>query len=111
MPVDRDQRQFLAKPIALAFVRAEVNRLLVDERVIEAIEFLLDRFPSRPVGRLCALAFFPEPLENLVPLPAAVLLARTKLRSQVQIPGCPSRSRMNQKRPAVGIIQGRHDQH
>jgi len=43
------QRQFFAKPIALAFVRAEVDRLLVDERVIEAIEFLLDRL-SRPVG-------------------------------------------------------------
>ena len=42
--VDLDQRQFFAKPIALAFVGAQVDRLLVDERVVEAIEFLLDRF-------------------------------------------------------------------
>ena len=45
-PVNLDERQFFAKPIALAFVRAEVDRLLVDERVIEAIEFLLVRFRS-----------------------------------------------------------------
>ena len=44
VPVNLDQRQFFAKPIALALVRAEVDRLLVDERVIQAIEFLLDRF-------------------------------------------------------------------
>jgi hypothetical protein len=46
VPVNLDQRQFFAKPIALAFVPAEVDRRLVDERVIEAIEFLLDRFRS-----------------------------------------------------------------
>jgi hypothetical protein len=40
VPVNLDQRQFFAKPIALAFVRSEVDRLLVDERVIQAIECL-----------------------------------------------------------------------
>ena len=38
MPVNLDQCQVFAKPIALALLRAEVDRLLVDERVIEAIE-------------------------------------------------------------------------
>ena len=46
MPIDLHERQFFAKPIALPFVRAEVDRLLVHERVIEAIEFLLDCFRS-----------------------------------------------------------------
>jgi len=48
-----DQRQFLAQPIALAFVGAEVDRLLVEERVIEAIEFLLDRFRLVLSARHC----------------------------------------------------------
>jgi hypothetical protein len=46
VPVNLDQRQLFTKPIALAFVRAEVDRLLVNERVIEAIDFLLDGFHS-----------------------------------------------------------------
>jgi len=40
--IDLDKRHFLSKPVALAFIRTEINRLLVDERVIEAVEFLLD---------------------------------------------------------------------
>lgn len=43
----------------------------------------------RAVGGLCAFAFFPEPLENLVALSAAVLFARTKLRGQAQILSLP----------------------
>ena len=59
----------------------EVNLALVRPAVLE------EPLQLRTVGRLCAFAFFPEPLENLVPLPAAVLLARTKLRGQAQILG------------------------
>jgi hypothetical protein len=46
VPVDLDQGQFFTEPVALPFVRAEVNRLLGDERVIKAVKFLLDRFRS-----------------------------------------------------------------
>ena len=42
--VDLDQGQFFTEAVALPFVRPEVNRLLVDERVIKAVKFLLDRF-------------------------------------------------------------------
>ena len=46
MAVNLDQGQFLAESVAPSFVRAEVDRLLVDERVIEAIELLLNRLRS-----------------------------------------------------------------
>ncbi|ODS53541.1 MAG: hypothetical protein ABS36_12935 [Acidobacteria bacterium SCN 69-37] len=46
MPVNLDQGQFFAESVALPFVRAKVNRLLVDERVIQAVKFLLDRLGS-----------------------------------------------------------------
>jgi len=42
--VNLNQGQFLAKSVALSFISAEVDRLFVDERVIEAIELLLNRF-------------------------------------------------------------------
>ncbi|MGE3887921.1 MAG: hypothetical protein AB7H81_15920 [Vicinamibacterales bacterium] len=46
MAVNLDQGQFFAQSVALPFVRAKVNRLLVDERVIEAVKLLLDRLGS-----------------------------------------------------------------
>ncbi|MGH9147521.1 MAG: hypothetical protein ACRD1Q_12480 [Vicinamibacterales bacterium] len=46
MAVNLDQGQFFAESVALPFVRAKVNRLLVDERVIEAVKFLVDRLGS-----------------------------------------------------------------
>jgi hypothetical protein len=46
VPVDLDQGQFFTEPVALPFVRAEVNRLLVDERIIKTVKLLLDRFRS-----------------------------------------------------------------
>ena len=46
MAVNLDQGQFFAESVALPFVRAKVNRLLVDERVIQAVKLLLDRLGS-----------------------------------------------------------------
>ena len=47
----------------------EKNFALVCPAVLE------EPLQQRTVGRLCAFAFFSEPLENLVPLLAAVLFA------------------------------------
>ena len=42
----------------------------------------------RTVGGLCALAFFPEPLENFVALSATVFFARAKLCRQAEVLVC-----------------------
>ncbi len=44
MAVDLRERQFLAQFVALAAVAGEVDRLRVQERFVEPVEFLLDRF-------------------------------------------------------------------
>src|SRR5687767_355050 len=49
----------------------------------------------RTVGGLCALPFFPEPLENFVTLPAAVLLARAELCRQAEVFGLLLRAHAN----------------
>jgi hypothetical protein len=49
--VNLDQGQFLAESVALSFISAEVDRLFVDECVIEAIELLLNRFVLRLIFR------------------------------------------------------------
>jgi hypothetical protein len=51
------QGEFFAESVALPFVRAKVNRLLVDERVIEPVKLLLDRLCNeflRAVDGACA---------------------------------------------------------
>ena len=58
-----------------------MNLALVRPAVLE------EPLQLRAVGGLCALPFFPEPLENFVALSTAVLLARAKLRRQAQILG------------------------
>ncbi len=65
----------------------EVNLALVRPAVLE------EPLQLRAVGGLCALPFFPEPLENLVTLSATILLAREKLCRQAQIFGLLLRTR------------------
>ena len=60
----------------------EMNFALVRPAVLEK------PLQLRTVGGLCALPFFPEPLENFVTLPAAVLFARAKLCRQAEVFVC-----------------------
>ncbi|HYC47008.1 MAG TPA: hypothetical protein VED01_16145 [Burkholderiales bacterium] len=43
MAIDLNQRQFLAQAITLSLVRFEVDRARENERIVEAIELLLNR--------------------------------------------------------------------
>jgi hypothetical protein len=45
--IDLNERQFLAQAIAPSFVRLEVDRAREDERIVEAIELLLNRLRRR----------------------------------------------------------------
>jgi hypothetical protein len=44
--VDLGERQFLTQPVALPFVALGVDRLLEEERVIEAVQLLLNQLDA-----------------------------------------------------------------
>ena len=46
MAIDLRERQFLAQLVALPAVAGEVDRLRVQERFVEPVELLLDRFDA-----------------------------------------------------------------
>ena len=92
----------------------EVNLALVRPAVLQ------QSLQLTAVGGLCALAFFLEPFEDLVALPAAVLFARTKLRGQAEVLGLLLRADANvdhradhrrQLRPIRGRGQGVSPRH
>jgi hypothetical protein len=62
----------------IVLLACETREVVYDEEVDLALvrpAVLQQRLELCPVGRLRALAFFVEPLEDLVAVPAAVLLA------------------------------------
>ena len=69
MAVDLDQRQFFTQLGRVAFVRAEVDRLLEDERVVQAVELLLDRFRSRSALATSSLTEALRPCQTAARIP------------------------------------------
>jgi len=54
--IDLRERQFLAQLVALTAVAGEVDRLRVQERFVEPVELLLDRFDPALLFRVRSFA-------------------------------------------------------